>query len=292
MAVANEAPCSWLGYGVWSTPRTCFISSFWDVANPRTTKPVSNNLFTFLFARFSQSDLLLTSSDGTVASSKDVERILLHCISRLVIQYYGTVASSKDVERILLHCLSRLVIHYFLSVFYGLFCARAMHSTTKFAMMFLSKCEQTLGACLLAQCLLAHHQVLVQKRLTLGLIDSEHICPKRAYSQQIRRKYTVTLHERETQQEPLPWDPKRPNDPRWKDAKRCAKARAWNGLEMLGNYKHLQASWGTVWDAETSKLRLNLLAACVLSSCRCLKIPLQTCLEGIFLGCFCCTNRL
>ena len=117
MAVANEAPCSWLGYGVWSTPRTCFISSLWDVANPRTTKPVSNNLFTFLFARFSQSDLLLTSSDGTVASSKDVERILLHCISRLVIQYYGTVASSKDVERILLHCLSRLVIHYFLSVF-------------------------------------------------------------------------------------------------------------------------------------------------------------------------------
>ena len=39
MAVANEAPCSWLGYGVWSTPRTCFISSLWDVANPRTTKP-------------------------------------------------------------------------------------------------------------------------------------------------------------------------------------------------------------------------------------------------------------
>ena len=25
MAVANEAPCSWLGYGVWSTPRTCFL---------------------------------------------------------------------------------------------------------------------------------------------------------------------------------------------------------------------------------------------------------------------------
>jgi len=23
MSVANEAPCSWLGYGVWSTPRTC-----------------------------------------------------------------------------------------------------------------------------------------------------------------------------------------------------------------------------------------------------------------------------
>jgi len=51
----------------------------WVVANPRTTKPFSNNLFTFLFARFSQSDLLLTPSDGTVASSKDVEGIHLHC---------------------------------------------------------------------------------------------------------------------------------------------------------------------------------------------------------------------
>ena len=30
MAVANEAPCSRLGYGVWSTPRTCifFVISF------------------------------------------------------------------------------------------------------------------------------------------------------------------------------------------------------------------------------------------------------------------------
>ena len=25
MAVANEAPCSWLGYGVWSAPRTCLF---------------------------------------------------------------------------------------------------------------------------------------------------------------------------------------------------------------------------------------------------------------------------
>ena len=36
--------------------------------------------------RFSQSELLPISSDGTVASSKDVERILLHCFSRIVIQ--------------------------------------------------------------------------------------------------------------------------------------------------------------------------------------------------------------
>ena len=53
MAVANEAPCSWLGYGVWSTPCTCFISSLWDVANPRTTLPIfqtlSNQTQIFLF---------------------------------------------------------------------------------------------------------------------------------------------------------------------------------------------------------------------------------------------------
>ena len=68
-----HVPASFLRYGTWLTQEL--------------TKPVSNNLFTFLFARFSQSDLLLTSSDGTVASSKDVERILLHCFSRLVIHY-------------------------------------------------------------------------------------------------------------------------------------------------------------------------------------------------------------
>ena len=45
-------------------------------------------LFSILITvRFSQSELLLTSSDGTVASSKDVERILLHCFSRLVIHF-------------------------------------------------------------------------------------------------------------------------------------------------------------------------------------------------------------
>ena len=40
MAVANEAPCCWLGYGVWSTPRTCNfpipISRQWQPAKPRT----------------------------------------------------------------------------------------------------------------------------------------------------------------------------------------------------------------------------------------------------------------
>ena len=77
----------------------------WDVANPRTTMPFPNKLFFFSFARFSQSEFLPTLSDGTVASSKDVERIPLHC-------------------------LSRLVIHYFLSGLIGVFFARPMHSTS------------------------------------------------------------------------------------------------------------------------------------------------------------------
>ena len=63
------------------------------------------NCFLFSFARFSQSEFLPTLSDGTVASSKDVERIPLHC-------------------------LSRLVIHYFLSGLIGVFFARPMHSTS------------------------------------------------------------------------------------------------------------------------------------------------------------------
>ena len=64
---------------------------------------------------YSQSDLLLTSSDGTVPQSKDVERI------------YFALNFTLDQP-------------IFLAVFKGLFCAREMHSTTKFAMLFLSKC--------------------------------------------------------------------------------------------------------------------------------------------------------
>ena len=89
--------------GVPALPFQCFQQ--WDVANPRTTMPFPNKLFSFSFARFSQSEFLPTLSDGTVASSKDVERIPLHC-------------------------LSRLVIHYFLSGLIGVFFARPMHSTS------------------------------------------------------------------------------------------------------------------------------------------------------------------
>ena len=49
--------------------------------------------------------------------------------------------------------------------------------TNAWLRLFKQSCvrEQTLRACLLSQCLLAHHQVLAQKRLTHGRIDSEHI---------------------------------------------------------------------------------------------------------------------
>ena len=52
----------------------------------------------------------------------------------------GTIASSKGVERILLHCFSRLVTYHFLSGLTEVFFARTMHSTSEFAKMFLSKC--------------------------------------------------------------------------------------------------------------------------------------------------------
>ena len=122
--------------------------------------------------RVSHSELLPTSSDGIVASSKDVERILLHCFSSLVIHQFlsgsievflhvrcvlhqkfdkmflskclsssdGIGASSKDVERILLHCLSRLVIHYFLSGLTEVFLHMRCIPHQKFDKMFLSKC--------------------------------------------------------------------------------------------------------------------------------------------------------
>ena len=52
----------------------------------------------------------------------------------------GTIASSKDVERIPLHCFSRLVIHHFLSSVTEVFFARTMHSTSGIRYVFWSKC--------------------------------------------------------------------------------------------------------------------------------------------------------
>ena len=68
--------------GVPALPFQCFQQ--WDVANPRTTMPFPHKFFSFLACTVLQSEFLPTLSDGTVASSKDVERIPLHCLSRLV----------------------------------------------------------------------------------------------------------------------------------------------------------------------------------------------------------------
>ena len=86
--------------------RTCYqFSHQWQPAKPSTGMSFFQLFSNQTTVRFSQSVLLLTSSDGTVASSKDVERIPLYCFSRLV-------------------------IHFLLSDFTGLFFAREMHSTS------------------------------------------------------------------------------------------------------------------------------------------------------------------
>ena len=61
-------------------------------------------------------------------------------LSKCVSSSDGIVASSKDVERILLHCLSRLVIHYFLSGLTEVFLHMRCIPHQKFDKMFLSKC--------------------------------------------------------------------------------------------------------------------------------------------------------
>ena len=95
------------GSGDWSPPCTCTNFQFrqWRPAKPSTG--MSFGFFQFPLwimlhlnllqnfgvnrfqstVRFSQSDLLLTSSDGTVAFCKDKERILIQWVSRQVIQF-------------------------------------------------------------------------------------------------------------------------------------------------------------------------------------------------------------
>ena len=98
--VSNEAT-SEMGYPAWPAGRTCTIFQFrqWRPAKPRTGtsffgfqlhQDLPQNFDVNRFqsnVRFSQSALLLTSSDGTVAFCKDKERILLQWFSRQVIQF-------------------------------------------------------------------------------------------------------------------------------------------------------------------------------------------------------------
>ena len=89
--------------------RTCSIFHInflqWEVANPKTTLPFGRSR---------------VGSDGTIASSKDVERIPLHCFSRLVIHHF-----LSGLTEVFLHV--RCVPHH------------------KFAKMFLSKCVSHAG---------------------------------------------------------------------------------------------------------------------------------------------------
>ena len=59
-STANEATHELGGYRDWSSRHTCIFvkPTFlqWDVANPRTTLPLSNNQFLFAFALLSQSE--------------------------------------------------------------------------------------------------------------------------------------------------------------------------------------------------------------------------------------------
>jgi hypothetical protein len=92
---------SWVGRVLGLTIPT-YLRSFtfwsWDVANPRTTVPFSNNLFSFflvctVYYGFSQSEFPLSIEDERAASerfdpsSKDIERFPLHSFSLLVIQF-------------------------------------------------------------------------------------------------------------------------------------------------------------------------------------------------------------
>ena len=67
-------------------PACRLISIFWIMLHLNLPQNFDVNRFQST-VRFSQSDLLLTSSDGTVAFCKDKERIHLHWFSRHVIQF-------------------------------------------------------------------------------------------------------------------------------------------------------------------------------------------------------------
>ena len=80
----------------------------WDLANPRTTMPFSNNLF------------------STCPGGNDLVR--------------WNIASSSGLEILSSWSFSDLFINLFLSGITGLFFARRMHSTSEFAEIVLSKC--------------------------------------------------------------------------------------------------------------------------------------------------------
>ena len=63
-----------------------------------------------------------------------------------------TFLRERTWENFTSHWISRWINQFFLAVFKGLFCAREMHSTTKFAMLFLSKCVFSSVSCIVLLC--------------------------------------------------------------------------------------------------------------------------------------------
>ena len=88
-----------------------------------------------------------------------LEGCLLHCCRNLdlfgylqLVQLHLNLPQSKDVEKFYFALNFTLDQPIFLAVFKGLFCAREMHSTTKFAMLFLSKCVSACEVIVCVRC--------------------------------------------------------------------------------------------------------------------------------------------
>ena len=102
MAVANEAPCSWLGYGVWSTTRTCRFS---DIARGQAQNPKHND---FISSRLPQS----------VFSPKPCRRCILiilpkPCRRCILWLFWKTIAETLFSTDIILCIVNMLVLSNF-----------------------------------------------------------------------------------------------------------------------------------------------------------------------------------
>ena len=88
MAVANEAPCSWLGYGVWSTPRTCLFS---DIARGQAKNP-NHNIIQFA-ALLSQSGI-----NFDIYMHQNLPQIFAETISPTVLWFFD-IFSPRSCRR-------------------------------------------------------------------------------------------------------------------------------------------------------------------------------------------------
>ena len=114
-----------LWYRDWSSRRTCNFPicqfSFcrqWQPAKPRTGTSIIS-AWGLPTALLSQSGFIWLFTTGSATSEH---------------------SSEQGRRKVTSHWHSRWINQFFLADFKGLFSARVMHSTTKFAMLFLSKC--------------------------------------------------------------------------------------------------------------------------------------------------------